>query len=258
MSVLDLDGISKAFHQRTANAFLALDQVNLSVADGDFITIVGGNGAGKSTLLNMVSGAIFPDVGTVTIDGEDVTRLGEEERASRVARVFQDPMRGTAPRMTVAENMMLAAKRGGKRALRISMNSQRREEFAQALAPLGLGLEERLDTEIGVLSGGQRQSVALIMATLKTPRLLLLDEHTAALDPKTARAVLEFTAEVVERAKLTAIMITHNLKDALAYGNRTIVMHHGRIVRDISDDERAALTDAHLYQILSDLAESDA
>ncbi|MDP9801005.1 putative ABC transport system ATP-binding protein [Arcanobacterium wilhelmae] len=258
MSVLELEGISKAFHQRTADAFLALDRVDLGVADGDFITIVGGNGAGKSTLLNMVSGAILPDAGVVRIDGEDVTGLVEEERAALVARVFQDPMRGTAPRMTVAENMMLAAKRGGKRGMRVSMNEERRREFAQALAPLGLGLEERLDTEIGVLSGGQRQSVALIMATLKTPRLLLLDEHTAALDPKTAKAVLEFTAEVVERERLTAIMITHNLKDALAYGNRTIVMHHGRIVRDIAGAERAAMTDADLYQILSDLAEADA
>lgn len=257
MNVLELEGVSKVFHQRTADAMLALDGVNLSVADGDLVTVVGGNGAGKSTLLNVISGAMLPDAGTVRIDGADVTKLGEEERASMVARVFQDPMRGPAPRMTVAENMMLAAKRGGKRGLRISMNEDARVEFARALAPLGLGLEDRLDTEIGVLSGGQRQSVALIMATLKTPRLLLLDEHTAALDPKTAKAVLNFTAEVVEREGLSALMITHNLKDALAYGNRTVVMHHGRVVRNIEGAEREALTDADLYQILADLPEAD-
>lgn len=257
MNVLELEGVSKVFHQRTADAMLALDGVNLSVADGDLVTVVGGNGAGKSTLLNVISGAMLPDAGTVRIDGADVTKLGEEERASMVARVFQDPMRGTAPRMTVAENMMLAVKRGGKRGLRISMNEDARVEFARALAPLGLGLEERLNTEIGVLSGGQRQSVALIMATLKTPRLLLLDEHTAALDPKTAKAVLDFTAEVVEREGLSALMITHNLKDALAYGNRTVVMHHGRVVRNIEGAEREALTDADVYQILADLAEAD-
>ncbi|MCI6585408.1 MAG: ATP-binding cassette domain-containing protein [Mobiluncus sp.] len=256
-TVLRLEKIEKSFHQRTADAYRALRGVNLEVPEGDFITIVGGNGAGKSTLLNVIAGSILVDSGRVVIDETEVTRLPEEERAGLIGRIFQDPKLGTAPRMTVAENLLLASKRGEGRGFKISMNEAKREEFRRVLAPLKLGLEDRLDTEIGVLSGGQRQSVALIMATLKTPRLLLLDEHTAALDPKTARKVLDYTAKVIADNGLTALMITHHLKDALNFGNRMLVMNHGEIVHDFNASQKASMTDAELYTLVGELADQD-
>lgn len=256
-TVLRLEQVEKSFHQRTADAYRALRGVNLEVAEGDFITIVGGNGAGKSTLLNVIAGSILVDSGKVIIDEAEVTRLPEEERAAMIGRIFQDPKQGTAPRMTVAENLLLASKRGEPRGFKIAMNDAKRAEFREFLAPLKLGLEDRLDTEIGVLSGGQRQSVALIMATLKTPRLLLLDEHTAALDPKTARKVLDYTAKVVAEHGLTAIMITHHLKDALNFGNRMLVMNHGEIVHDFDADAKARMTDAELYTMVGTLEDLD-
>ncbi|MDD7385319.1 MAG: ATP-binding cassette domain-containing protein [Actinomycetaceae bacterium] len=253
MNVLELKGVNKFFHQRTADAYQALANVNLEVAEGDFVTVVGGNGAGKSTLLNVISGAIAVDDGSVLIDGDDVTRRREEDRAGLIGRVFQDPKMGTAPRMTVAENLLLAAKRGENRGLKISMTPQRRQEFESLVAPLGLGLESRLDTEIGVLSGGQRQSIALLMATLKTPRILLLDEHTAALDPKTARVVLDFTTRTIEEKGLSAIMVTHHLADALAMGNRMIVLNRGKIVHDFNAQEKAQLGVGELYEMVGEL-----
>lgn len=256
-TVLHLEKIEKSFHQRTADAYRALRGVNLEVPEGDFITIVGGNGAGKSTLLNVIAGSILVDSGRVVIDETEVTRLPEEERAGLIGRIFQDPKLGTAPRMTVAENLLLASKRGEGRGFKISMNEAKREEFRRVLAPLKLGLEDRLDTEIGVLSGGQRQSVALIMATLKTPRLLLLDEHTAALDPKTARKVLDYTAKVIADNGLTALMITHHLKDALNFGNRMLVMNHGEIVHDFNASQKASMTDAELYTLVGELEDQD-
>ncbi|MDD7541382.1 MAG: ATP-binding cassette domain-containing protein [Mobiluncus porci] len=256
-TVLRLEKIEKSFHQRTADAYRALRGVNLEVPEGDFITIVGGNGAGKSTLLNVIAGSILVDSGRVVIDETEVTRLPEEERAGLIGRIFQDPKLGTAPRMTVAENLLLASKRGEGRGFKISMNEAKREEFRRVLAPLKLGLEDRLDTEIGVLSGGQRQSVALIMATLKTPRLLLLDEHTAALDPKTARKVLDYTAKVIADNGLTALTITHHLKDALNFGNRMLVMNHGEIVHDFNASQKASMTDAELYTLVGELEDQD-
>lgn len=256
-TVLRLENVRKTFHQRTADAYCALQGINLNVSEGDFITIVGGNGAGKSTLLNVIAGTVLVDSGKVFIDDTDVTRLPEEERAALIGRIFQDPKLGTAPRMTVAENMLLAQKRGDNRGFKISMTEAKYAEFREVLAPLKLGLEKRLNTEIGVLSGGQRQSVALIMATLKTPRLLLLDEHTAALDPKTARKVLDYTAKVVSENGLTAVMITHHLKDALNFGNRMLVMNHGVIVHDFNATDKSAMTDAELYTLMGELEDQD-
>lgn len=254
-NVLTLEHVNKAFHQRTADAFQALADVSLNVAPGDFITVVGGNGAGKSTLLNVISGAIPVDSGRVLIDDVDVTGKREEDRAALIGRVFQDPKMGTAPRMTVAENLALAQKRGENRGLKISMNEEKRKEFQDLVAPFGLGLEERLDTEIGVLSGGQRQAIALLMATMKEPRLLLLDEHTAALDPKTAKVVLGLTKKAIEVKHLTAFMITHHLKDALELGNRMLVLNRGTIVHDFSAAEKAQLTAGELYEMVGELEE---
>ena len=255
MSVLELKNVNKSFFQRTADAFQALADVNLTLAEGDFVTIVGGNGAGKSTLLNVISGQVPVDSGQVLIDGADVTRHAEEDRAALIGRVFQDPKMGTAPRMTVAENLLLAQKRGENRGFKISMNVAKREELEQLVTPLGLGLESRLDTEIGVLSGGQRQAVALLMASMKAPRLLLLDEHTAALDPKTARVVLDLTELTIAAKGLTALMITHHLKDALELGNRMLVMNRGKIVHDFSGAEKAQLGVGELYEMVGALEE---
>lgn len=255
--VLQLEKVGKSFPQRGSNPYRALDGINLQVPPRDFITIVGGNGAGKSTLLNVIAGSVLVDTGKVTIDETEVTRMSEDQRAAMIGRIFQDPKLGTAPRMTVAENLLLAQKRGEKRGLKISMNEEKRSEFKEILAPLKLGLENRLDTEIGVLSGGQRQSVALIMATLKAPRLLLLDEHTAALDPKTARKILDYTAKIIAAQGLTAIMITHHLKDALNFGNRMLVMNHGKIVHDFNAEAKANITDAQLYTMIGDLESQD-
>lgn len=240
--MLNLVGASKTFSRGTLDEVAALDNVHLDVHTGDFITVIGSNGAGKTTLLNVIAGIYPPERGgTVLIDGRDVTNLSEHRRARYVGRVYQDPQIGTAAKMTINENMSLALLRGQSRGLRMAVTRQRREQFREALAPLGLGLEDRLNTLVGTLSGGQRQALALVMATISRPAMLLLDEHTATLDPKTARTVLELSEVIVQREKITTMMVTHNMEVALRYGNRLIMMHKGRIVVDLDHTQRKNL-----------------
>ncbi len=240
--MLEIKNISKTFNPGTINEKLALDGLSLKLEDGDFVTVIGGNGAGKSTMLNAVAGVWPVDKGQILIDGTDVTKLPEHKRAVYLGRVFQDPMTGTAATMGIDENLALAKRRGKIRLLKSGITSREREEYRKLLKILGLGLEDRLTSKVGLLSGGQRQALTLLMATLKKPKLLLLDEHTAALDPKTAAKVLEMTELVVSRDNLTTLMITHNMKDAIAHGNRLIMMSEGRIVLDIRGEEKKKLT----------------
>ena len=240
--MLILQNIRKTFHAGTVNQKVALDDVSLTLKDGDFVTVIGGNGAGKSTLLNTIAGTFPVDSGSITIDGEDITLLPEQKRARFLGRVFQDPMMGTAADMWIEENLALAAQRGERRGLKWSISPADREEFRRLLAELDLGLEERLSSKVGLLSGGQRQALTLLMATMKRPRLLLLDEHTAALDPKTAAKVLALSDRFVEEGRLTTLMVTHNMKDAIAHGNRLIMMNAGKIVLDINGEEKKRLT----------------
>lgn len=256
-NILELKNVNKTFYPGSINQVEALKNINLTVKRGEFITLVGGNGAGKSTLLNAISGYFFPDAGSITVNGKDITLLKEEKRAPYISRVFQDPKMGTAPRMTVQENLSLAFRRGEKRTLRFGSTKEEKVIFQKQLASLGLGLENRMTADIGLLSGGQRQSIALLMATLKRPDILLLDEHTAALDPKTAQLVLELTNQKVQEMGLTSIMITHNLQDAIKYGNRMLVLHHGKIVKDYGAEEKAALTTEQLFSEIQNLAISD-
>ncbi len=253
MSFIELKNINKIFHSETEDAYHALKNINLKIKSGDFITIIGGNGAGKSTLLNAIAGTISIDSGNILINDKDISKTKEYERASYISRVFQNPLDGTAPRMTVAENMALAIRRGERRTLSTGVKKSDLSIFKDNLKSLNLGLENRLDTEIGLLSGGQRQAISLLMATMKKPELILLDEHTAALDPKTQKNIMRITDEKIKEKNLTAFMITHNLQDALEYGNRILVMHHGEIVRDISSKEKKNLTIQKLYEILSEL-----
>ena len=240
--MLKITNLHKTFNPGTVNAKKALNGLNLELHDGDFVTVIGGNGAGKSTLLNAISGVWKPDFGTVEIDGVDVTNMPEHKRAAYLGRVFQDPMKGTAPDMEIAENLAIAARRGTKRRLVWGVRRAEREEYKQLLAQLDLGLESRLSSKVGLLSGGQRQAVTLLMATLKKPKLLLLDEHTAALDPKTAAKVLEITDRIVNENKLTTLMITHNMRDAIDHGNRLIMLHEGRVIIDVSGEDKKKLT----------------
>ncbi len=240
--MLELKNIYKTFNPGTINEKIALNGVSLSLNDGDFVTVIGGNGAGKSTLLNAVAGTWFVDEGSILIDGNDVTKLPEHKRAVYLGRVFQDPMTGTAATMEIQENLALAKRRGNRRSLRSGITKQEREEYVSLLASLGLGLENRLTSKVGLLSGGQRQALTLLMATLKKPKLLLLDEHTAALDPKTAAKVLSITDQIVNRDHLTTLMITHNMRDAILHGNRLIMMSEGKIILDISGEEKKKLT----------------
>ncbi|MEE0928691.1 MAG: ABC transporter ATP-binding protein [Acutalibacteraceae bacterium] len=240
--MLKITNLQKTFNPGTVNAKVALNGLDLTLNDGDFVTVIGGNGAGKSTLLNAIAGVWRPDYGTITIDGTDVTAMPEHKRAKFLGRVFQDPMKGTAPDMEIAENLAIAARRGTKRKLIWGIKKGERAQYRELLAQLDLGLETRLSAKVGLLSGGQRQAVTLLMATLKKPRLLLLDEHTAALDPKTAAKVLEITDKLVQENKLTTLMITHNMHDAITYGNRLIMMHEGRIVVDVSGEDKKNLT----------------
>ena len=241
--MLRLKNIYKTFHVGTINERRALDDINLVLNDGDFVTVIGGNGAGKSTLQNVISGTINPDFGTVEINGTDITKLPEHKRAKYIGRVFQDPMLGTASDMWIEENLALAFKRGEKRsALKWMINGDNTKFFKSQLAKLGLGLDERLKTKVKLLSGGQRQALTLLMSTLKKPDLLMLDEHTAALDPKTASLVLGLTKEIVETSNITTLMITHNMRDALTYGNRLIMMDQGKIIFDVSGVEKQKLT----------------
>lgn len=240
--MLELKNIKKTFFPGTVNEKVALKGIDLVLEDGDFVTIIGGNGAGKSTMLNAIAGVWRPDHGQVIIDGIDVTHLPEHKRAKYLGRVFQDPMMGTAKDMEIEENLALALRRGKRRGLKWRITREERENYRKILADLDLGLETRLTHKVGLLSGGQRQAVTLLMATLNTPKLLLLDEHTAALDPKTAAKVLEITDRIVEKDHLTTLMITHNMKDAIAHGNRLIMMHEGRIIIDVKGEEKKKLT----------------
>lgn len=240
--MLELKNLYKTFNPGTINAKTALNGLSLSLKEGDFVTVIGGNGAGKSTMLNAVAGTWLVDEGQILIDGTDVTKLPEYKRAAYLGRVFQDPMTGTAATMEIQENLALARRRGKTRLLRKGITRAEHAEYRELLKMLDLGLEDRLTAKVGLLSGGQRQALTLLMATLKKPKLLLLDEHTAALDPKTAAKVLELTDTIVNRDRLTTMMITHNMKDAIRHGNRLIMMMDGRIILDISGEEKKKLT----------------
>lgn len=240
--MLDIKNISKTFAPGTINEKKALNDVSLHLNDGDFVTVIGSNGAGKSTLFNAIAGTFMCDTGHILIDDVDVIKLPEYKRASYIGRVFQDPKMGTATDMWIEENLALASRRGKPRGLKAGITKQERAEYKELLKSLKLGLEERMETKVGLLSGGQRQALTLLMATMQKPKLLLLDEHTAALDPKTAEKVLDLTVELVESNHLTTFMVTHNMKDALKYGNRLIMMSEGRIILDIQEEEKKNLT----------------
>ena len=255
--MLEVNNIYKTFNVGTVNQKTALNGVSLHLKEGDFCTVIGGNGAGKSTLLNAVAGVWPVDQGTISIDGVDLTHMAEHKRAKYIGRVFQDPMMGTAATMQIEENLALAARRGKSRTLRIGITKAEREEYIERLKILDLGLEERLTSKVGLLSGGQRQALTLLMASLVKPKLLLLDEHTAALDPKTAAKVLDTTEKIVSRDNLTTLMITHNMKDAIAHGNRLIMMYNGRIVIDVAGEEKKKLTVPQLLELFSKVSGSD-
>ena len=240
--MLKLQNIAKTFNPGTITEKYALRGVTLHLAPGDFVTVIGGNGAGKSTLMNSIAGTFRVDAGSIVIAGTDITKWPEHKRAKYIGRVFQDPMMGTAAGMMIEENLAIAARRGNAPRLRWSFSKAQRERFRELLAGLDLGLEDRLESKVGLLSGGQRQALTLLMATMAEPKLLLLDEHTAALDPKTAEKVLDITKSIVEKRKLTTLMITHNMKDALRLGNRLIMMHEGNILVDVKGEEKSRLT----------------
>lgn len=246
--MLEIKKVFKTFNPGTVNEKHALNGIDLTLNEGDFVTVIGGNGAGKSTMLNMVAGVYPVDSGSIVIDGVDVTKLPEHKRAKYIGRVFQDPMTGTAADMQIVENLALASRRGKFRTLKQGVTKKEKAEYVEILKSLDLGLETRLTSKVGLLSGGQRQAITLLMATLKKPKVLLLDEHTAALDPKTAAKVLELTTEIVEKDNLTTIMITHNMKDAIAIGNRLIMMNDGKIIYDVSGEEKKNLTTADLLE----------
>ena len=255
--MLEVKQIWKTFNAGTVNEKQALRGISLTLNDGDFCTVIGGNGAGKSTLLNAVAGTFPVDAGSISLGGVDVTKLPEHKRAQYIGRVFQDPMLGTAPTMQIEENLALAARRGKSRGLRWGITKTEREDYIQRLKILDLGSEERLTSKVGLLSGGQRQALTLLMATLIKPQLLLLDEHTAALDPKTAAKVLDATDRLVAKDHLTTLMITHNMKDAISHGNRLIMMYEGRIVIDVSGEEKKKLTVPQLLELFSKVSGSD-
>ena len=255
--MLEIKEIWKTFNAGTVNEKQALRGVSLTLNDGDFCTVIGGNGAGKSTMLNAVAGTWTVDSGTISIGGTDVTHLPEFKRAKFIGRVFQDPMLGTAPTMQIIENLALAARRGQSRGLKWGITKAEKEQYQELLHGLDLGLEDRLTSKVGLLSGGQRQALTLLMASLQKPKLLLLDEHTAALDPKTAAKVLELSDRIVEENHLTTMMVTHNMKDAIAHGNRLIMMYDGRIVIDVSGEEKKKLTVPQLLELFSKVSGSD-
>lgn len=255
--MLTLDHISKTFNPGTINEKRALDGLTLHLNPGDFVTVIGGNGAGKSTMLNAVAGVWPVDDGRIILDGVDVTAMPEYRRAQYIGRVFQDPMMGTAANMQIEENLALAARRGKKRTLRWGVTKAEREEYHEKLKSFGLGLEDRMTAKVGLLSGGQRQALTLLMATMAKPKLLLLDEHTAALDPKTAEKVLALTESIVREQQLTTLMITHNMRDALRLGNRLIMMYNGHILFDVSGEEKAHLTVKDLLAMFEKAAGSE-
>ena len=255
--MLEIKDVWKIFNAGTVNEKQALRGINLTLNDGDFVTVIGGNGAGKSTMLNAVAGVWPIDAGTISIDGTDITRLPEYKRAPFIGRVFQDPMMGTAPTMQIEENLALAARRGQRRGLGWGITKAERAQYKELLHGLDLGLEDRLTAKVGLLSGGQRQALTLLMASLKKPKLLLLDEHTAALDPKTAAKVLALSDQIVSENHLTTMMVTHNMKDAIQHGNRLIMMYDGRIVIDVSGEEKKKLTVPDLLALFSKVSGSD-
>ncbi|OQP17089.1 ABC transporter ATP-binding protein [Geobacillus zalihae] len=240
--MLQLNGIYKVFHEGTPDEKIALQNVHLSLQKGDFVTVIGSNGAGKSTLMNVISGVMFPDEGTIWIDGQDVTMMPEYVRSRYIGRVFQDPMAGTAPNMTIEENLAMAYARNQTRTLRRGVTKKRRDEFRELLAILHLGLEDRLGAKVGLLSGGERQALSLLMATFTEPSILLLDEHTAALDPARAELITNLTKEIVERYRLTTLMVTHNMQQAIDLGNRLIMMDKGQIIFEVDENEKKSLT----------------
>ena len=255
--MLELVNVTKTFNPGTVNEKVALNNLSLRLNDGDFVTVIGGNGAGKSTLLNAICGTWKLDCGSVVIDGKDVTALPDYKRAKFLGRVFQDPMMGTAPDMEIQENLALAKRRGERRGLKWGITSAEKEEYRKMLEQLDLGLEKRLTSKVGLLSRGQRQAITLLMASMQQPKIFLLDEHTAALDPKTAAKVLEITEKIVSENHLTTLMITHNMKDAIRHGNRLIMMHEGRIVIDVKGEEKKALTVEKLLEMFTKVSGSE-
>lgn len=240
--MLKLSNINKTFFPNTINEKVALKDINLTIEDGEFVTVIGGNGAGKSTMLNIIAGSIPVDSGSIVVDDIDITNLPEYKRAAILGRVFQDPMMGTAPTMQIDENLAIAARRGDKRGLKWGISNKERVKYQELLKDFELGLEDRLSAKVGLLSGGQRQALTLLMATLRKPKVLLLDEHTAALDPKTAAKVLDITDKIIEKANLTTFMVTHNMKDAINHGNRLLMFNEGKIILDIKGEDKKKLT----------------
>lgn len=255
--MLKISALYKTFNPGTINEKVALNGIDLTLNKGDFVTVIGGNGAGKSTLLNMITGVYPMDCGSIVIDGTDVSKLPEHKRAKLLGRVFQDPMTGTASDMQIEENLALAARRGKPRTLRRGITKGEKESFKNLLKMLDLGLENRLTTKVGLLSGGQRQAITLLMATMQNPKLLLLDEHTAALDPQTAAKVLEITETLVKENNITTLMITHNMKDAIRLGNRLIMMHNGKIVYDITGEKKKNLQVQDLMELFSKVSDGE-
>lgn len=255
--MIELTSINKVFNPGSINEVVALQDINLKINEGEFVTIIGTNGSGKSTLLNMVAGAIEPDNGKIVIAGEDVTKEKDFERAKYISRVFQNPFSGTAPKMTIAENLLMAYYRGKKRSPKISLKGNIRKQFKEQVYSLEMQLEDRLDNIIGTLSGGQRQAITLLMAVMNNPKVLLLDEHTAALDPKTAAQVIKLTQKFIEQGKLTTIMITHSMQQALQLGTRTIMMYKGRIIEDMDEKEKSRLSVDDLLDKFTDLRKKE-
>lgn len=255
--MLDVKNLSKTFAPGTVNEHKALDNINLRLDDGDFVTIVGSNGAGKSTLFNMLCGTYAQDRGTILLDDLDISNMPEHKRAKYIGRVFQDPMKGTAPNMTIEENLALAYSRAGSSYLSLAVSNKKKKMFAEKLAAFDMGLEDRMKTKIGLLSGGQRQVVTLLMCTIVTPKLLLLDEHTAALDPMTANKVMEITNSIVKENNITTLMITHNMTQALKTGNRTVMMDSGNIIIDLSQKEREGMTVPDLLELYKNKENKD-
>lgn len=252
--MLEIKNIYKTFNAGTVNEKRALNGLSLNLEDGDFVTVIGGNGAGKSTMLNAIAGVWPVDEGQIIIDGVDVTKLSEHKRAKYLGRVFQDPMTGTAATMSIEENMAIAARRGERRGLGWGITKKERERYKEALKELDLGLEDRLSSKVGLLSGGQRQAITLLMASLKKPKLLLLDEHTAALDPKTAAKVLAISDKIIQEHQLTAMMVTHNMKDAIAHGNRLIMMHEGKAILDKAGEEKKSINTEEIMGIFNKIS----
>ena len=252
--MLKIENVSKTFNKGTINEKVALRGLNVELLEGDFVTVIGGNGAGKSTMLNMVAGVYPVDEGRIMVDGQDITGQPDFKRAVYLGRVFQDPMMGTAADMELQENLAMAYRRGKKRGLLWGISAKERKLYRERLATLGLGLEDRLTSKVGLLSGGQRQAVTLLMATLQSPKVLLLDEHTAALDPKTAAKVLDLTNQFVEQDNLTTLMVTHNMRDAIRMGNRLVMMHDGRIIYDVRGEEKKALQVSDLMKKFEEIS----